>query len=113
VLAPNAKLRALMVPLRPEVQEQTSDSAVAGGESEVETVHARPRRISWARLVKRAFDIDMQHWPKCGAGEIKITAAIVERPVWIRSRHARARARAAGELTRALAQGFAVAAALA
>jgi hypothetical protein len=29
----------------------------------------RPGRISWARLLKRVFDIDMQHCPNCGAGE--------------------------------------------
>jgi hypothetical protein len=27
------------------------------------------------------FDIDMQHCPNCGAGELKIIAAILERPV--------------------------------
>jgi hypothetical protein len=38
---------------------------------------------TWARLqlLKRAFDIDMQHCPNCGAGELKIIAAILERPV--------------------------------
>ncbi len=28
-----------------------------------------------------AFDIDMQRCPNCGAGELKIIAAILERPV--------------------------------
>lgn len=32
------------------------------------------------RLLRRVFDIDNQHCPKCGAGEFKITAAILERP---------------------------------
>ena len=41
----------------------------------------RPHRIAWARLLKRVFDIDMQHCPNCGAGELKIIAAILERPV--------------------------------
>lgn len=50
-------------------------------ESEVEPVQARPQRISWARLLRRVFDIDMQHCPNCGAGELKIIAAILERPV--------------------------------
>jgi hypothetical protein len=40
-----------------------------------------PGRICWARLLKRVFDIDMQHCPNCGGGELKIVAAIVERPV--------------------------------
>jgi hypothetical protein len=40
-------------------------------------------RISWARprLIKRVFDLDMQHCPHCGAGELKIIAAIPELPV--------------------------------
>jgi hypothetical protein len=80
VLAPNAKLRPLVVPQGPEVQEQATDVAVAD-ECEVETVQARPHRISWARLLKRVFDIDMQHCPNCGARELKIIAAILERPV--------------------------------
>ena len=32
-------------------------------------------------MLKRVFDIDMQHCPNCGAGELKIIAAILERPV--------------------------------
>jgi hypothetical protein len=31
--------------------------------------------------LKLRFDIDMQHCPNCGAGELKIIAAILERPV--------------------------------
>lgn len=80
VLAPNAKLRPLVVPQGPEVQAQATEVAVAG-ECNVETTQARPHRISWARLLKRVFDIDMQHCPNCGAGELKIIAAILERPV--------------------------------
>lgn len=38
-------------------------------------------RISWARLLKRVFDIDLRHYPNCGRGELKIIAAILERPV--------------------------------
>jgi hypothetical protein len=80
VLAPNAKLRPLVVPQGPEVQEQASEVAGAG-ECEVETGQARAHRISWAQLLKHVFDIDMQHCPNCGAGELKIIAAILERPV--------------------------------
>ena len=50
VLAPNAKLRPLVVPHRPEVQEPTTEVAAAG-ECETETVQTRPRLISWARLL--------------------------------------------------------------
>ena len=80
VLAPNAKLRPLVVPQGPEVEEQTTEAAPAS-ECETETVQDRPHRISWARLLRRVFDIDMQHCPNCGAGELKIIAAILERPV--------------------------------
>ncbi|MFN9744821.1 MAG: hypothetical protein ACK57B_04150 [Betaproteobacteria bacterium] len=54
VLAPNAKLRPLVVPQGPEVQEQPAEVVVAD-ECEVETVQARPHRISWARLLKRVL----------------------------------------------------------
>jgi hypothetical protein len=80
VLAPSAKLRPLVVPQGPEGQEQATDAAVAA-ECEVETVQAGPHRMGWARLLKRVFDIDMQHCPNCGGGELKIIAAILERPV--------------------------------
>jgi hypothetical protein len=49
--------------------------------AKTETVQAGLHRIGWARLLKRVFDIDMQHCPNCGAGELKIIAAILERPV--------------------------------
>ena len=82
VLAPNAKLRPLVVPPGPQPQVQEADTeAAAPAECEVETVQARPHHISWTRLLKRVFDIDMQHCPNCGAGELKIIAAILERPV--------------------------------
>ncbi len=72
---------ALVVPQGPLEQEEPATEAAAAAECEVETVQARPGRISWARLLKRVFDIDMQHWPNCGGGELKIIAAILERPV--------------------------------
>jgi hypothetical protein len=81
VLAPNAKLRPLVVPQQPPVQAQAASEAAAPAECEVETAQARPNRISWARLLKRVFDIDMDQCPNCGGGELKIIAAILERPV--------------------------------
>jgi ABC-type protease/lipase transport system fused ATPase/permease subunit len=42
--------------------------------------HHRPVRLSWARLLKRVFDLDLEHCPNCG-GELKIIAAILEQPV--------------------------------
>ena len=81
VLAPNAKLRALVVPQGPPAQAEAATEAAVAAECEIQTAPARPGRISWARLLKRVFDIDMQHCPNCGAGELKIIAAILERPV--------------------------------
>jgi hypothetical protein len=61
--------------------EQAAGVAASGVQCEAETVQVRPARISWARLLKRVFDIDMQRCPNCGAGDLKIIAAIQERPV--------------------------------
>jgi hypothetical protein len=79
VLARNAKLRARVVPQGPADGQRGAEAAVADGQAE----HAQVRsgRISWARLLKRVFDIDMQHCPNCGGGELKIIAVILERPV--------------------------------
>ncbi|MDP1899124.1 MAG: hypothetical protein Q8K96_01550, partial [Rubrivivax sp.] len=53
VLAPNAKLRALVVPLlvpqEPEVDAQEAMPA----ECEANCAHHRPLRLSWAKLLKR------------------------------------------------------------
>ena len=81
VLAPNAKLRSLVVPQGSPKDEQAAGVAASGVQCEAETVQVRPARISWARLLKRVFDIDMQRCPNCGSGELKIIAAILERPV--------------------------------
>ena len=81
VLAPNAKLRPVVVPQGQPAQAQAATEAAVPAECEVETVQARPHRISWARLLKRVFDIDIQHCPNCGSAEFKIIAAILERQV--------------------------------
>ena len=63
VLAPNAKLRSEIIPSPPEqVSEPACDHANA---------HSVPTRMSWARLLKRVFDID--HCPNCD-GSLKIIA---------------------------------------
>ena len=78
--APNAQLRTLVALQDLAVQAQAATEA-ATAECEVETVQARPHRISRARLLKRVFDSDMQHCPNCGGSELEIVAAILERPV--------------------------------
>ena len=55
--------------------------------------------MSWVCLLKRVFDIDLEHCPQCG-GALKIIAAIEDPPVIARllahlsfpTRHHRARA---------------------
>ena len=76
VLAPNAKLRALVVRQEPEAPAQVAPPA----ECEAHCGHYRPVRLSWAKLLKRVFEIDLAHCPSCG-GELKIIAAILESPV--------------------------------
>ena len=39
--------------------------------------------MSWARLLKRVFDINIEHCPNCG-GALKIIAAIEDPPVIIK-----------------------------
>lgn len=46
------------------------------GNDQVHTAHgSTPTRISGARLLKRVFEIDIEHCPHCG-GRLKIIAAI-------------------------------------
>ena len=76
VLAPHAKLRAQVVPQEPEPSAQEAKPA----ECAASCVHHGPVRLSWARLLKRVFELDLEHCPNCG-GELKIIAAILEQPV--------------------------------
>ena len=80
VLAPNAKLRALVVPLVVPQGPEPAAPATPPAECEANCAHHRPVRLSWAKLLKRVFEIDMEHCPNCG-GELKIIAAILEQPV--------------------------------
>ena len=75
MLAPNAKLRALVVTQGRARPEQATQAATAA-ENEAEPVQDRPGCLGWARLLKRVFDIDMQRCPSCGVGELKIIAAM-------------------------------------
>ena len=68
VLAPNAKLRARVAP------EQAREQAHV---EEHTCTHSAPVRMSWARMLKRVFDIDMERCA-CG-GKLKFVASI-ERP---------------------------------
>ena len=73
VLAPNAKLRREIVPSPPEQATAPACDHAQGA----------PTRLSWARLLKRVFDIDIEHCPNCG-GSLKIIAAIEDPPVIVK-----------------------------
>jgi hypothetical protein len=66
VLAPNAKLRSKVVPVPPQ-------QVTAG---DCEHAHSKPVRMTWARLLKRVFDIDIEQC-QCG-GKLKLIAVIEE-----------------------------------
>ena len=70
MLAPNAKLRSKIVPApaKPATKPPT-DHVQAQRE---------PPRMSWARLLKRVFDINIEHCSNCG-GALKIIAAFSTR----------------------------------
>jgi len=71
-----ANLRAQVVAQEPELPAQ----AALPAECEAPSAHHRPVRLSWAKLLKRVFEIGMEHCPNCG-GQLKIIAAILEQPV--------------------------------
>ncbi len=60
-------LRAAIVPRTPQKP----------GADAVHHAHEAPARMGWARLLKRVFDIDLEHCPQCG-DTLKIIAAIEE-----------------------------------
>ena len=72
----SARPRALVVPQQFEPPAQAAPHA----QCEANCAHHRPVRLSWAELLKRVFDLDLEHGPNCG-GELKIIAAILEQPV--------------------------------
>ena len=64
VLAPNAKLRSKVVPAQtPDADAHTCDHAQA---------RSAPVRLSWARLLMRVFDIDIECCAR--GGKLKIIA---------------------------------------
>ena len=67
VLAPHAKLRAAIVPSAPE------EAIVHAADH----AHDRPARMSWARLLKRVFDLDIERCSGLGSSG---TAKALKRP---------------------------------
>ena len=80
VLAPNAKLRALVVPQVVPQESEPAAQQAKPAECEARCARHQPVRLSWARLLKRVFDLELEHCPNCG-GELRIIAAILEQPV--------------------------------
>ncbi len=68
VLAPNAGVRAAIVPGLAQPYKRARGRTRAT---------SAPARMGWARLLKRVFDIDVEHCAHCG-GDLKIIAAIEE-----------------------------------
>ena len=76
VLAPHAKLRAQVVPGAPVSVPEGCDHHAQAAHPEAAA------RMSWACLLKRVFDLDIESCPRCGA-RLKIIAAIVDPQVII------------------------------
>jgi hypothetical protein len=73
VLAPNAKLRPAIIP-----SASTDANANAAAPDQSETLHPfHLGRMSWARLLKRVFDIDIEKCSNCGSA-LTIIAAILD-----------------------------------
>jgi hypothetical protein len=73
VLAANTKWRCAIIPSPPEpATKPSADHANAQG--------GLARRMSWARLLNRAFGFEIDHCRNCG-GSLKIVADIEDPPV--------------------------------
>ena len=77
MLAPNAALRAQIVPGE---ANPATDSANEDGETPAASSRAR---MSWAQLLKRVFAIDLTTCPQCG-GPLAILAAIEDPSVIVK-----------------------------
>jgi Putative transposase len=42
------------------------------------SAHGRPMRLGWAKLLKRAFNLDLTHCPHCG-GDLRMIAPVMQR----------------------------------
>ena len=71
VLAPNSSLRPQIVPSEPD------HATVPAQDHTDEPPSSAQRRLSWALLLKRVFEIDMTTCSKCG-GPLTIIAAIID-----------------------------------
>jgi len=70
VLAPHAKVRSKVIPKLPTKKLESIE----------ENHESKSKRISWARLLKRVFEIDISTCSACN-GNVKVIAAILEQNV--------------------------------
>ena len=75
VLAPHYKYRKNIIPKKKTELTLTSAELATGATGADQESSPCAKRISWARLLKRVFDIDISICSRC-AGKIKIIAAI-------------------------------------
>ena len=87
ILAPNAKLRGLVVPKAPAAARREAgchdrahrDAATAGtGASGMEATAAPRPGLRWADLLRRVYDIDIRTCPNCGLGTLEPIATILD-----------------------------------
>lgn len=76
MLAPNATLRALAVPQEPEPLAQAAQPTEYGANC----AHHWAVQLTWARPLKRLFEIDLEQCSN-GGGQLKIVTATLEQPV--------------------------------
>lgn len=76
VLAPHSKIRSLIVPKKIEESAAMPTAENAGGATG-DNPKKKAYKLSWAKLLKRVFSIDMESCRNCG-GEMKAIAAIME-----------------------------------
>ena len=80
VLAPIARLRALVVSQEVPQVPQTPAQQAKPAACEANCAHHRAVWLIWAKLLERGLDLELQHCPNCG-GDLRIIAAILEPPV--------------------------------
>jgi hypothetical protein len=76
VLAPNSKLRRFVVPV--PLTPESSDCEEPKSSDKPEKKARDPRRLSWAELLKRVFQIEITECPDCG-GQLLFIAAVLKR----------------------------------
>ena len=78
-----AKVFARVVPQGPAARGPAAGEAAGGAACEIrrdaQPVQARAQHIGWTRLLERVFDLDLRRCPSCGARELKLIAAILQR----------------------------------